>query len=219
MNTIKLNTIGILSGGGNAGGGGNSGGGSTEGYAPIPNGVYIQHINRKLYTPEEWAAGGYASADANGVAVVDDEANFVVSKDKSEALVWSSSYTNVIPGVYANSSQVSAVKDMSGRQNTRLILELANDGAALFCANYTFPNGKKGYLPSLGEWNIALSNKTAILDAMALIDGAPLDKGYQWSSTQSTSNNSAWYIDFSSGYISKTDKNWGGCIARPFTSL
>lgn len=216
MNTIYLNTIGTPC---KAGGGGNSGGGgNTGGYAPIPNGVYIQHINRKLYTPEEWTAGGYASSDANGVAVVDDDANFVVSKDKSEVMVWSS-YTPVISGVYANSSDASAKKDMNGRQNTRLILELADDGAAVFCANYTFPNGKKGYLPSLGEWNIVSSNMTAILDAMALIDGTPLDKGYQWSSTQGTSSNTAWYVSLSSRYFSKTDKNWAGCTARPFTSL
>ena len=43
--------------------------------------------------------------------------------------------------------------------------------AAGFCKNFTFPNGKKGFLPSLGQMNAAYNNKNAVDAALAKIGG------------------------------------------------
>lgn len=44
-------------------------GASEESGVNVPNGVYIQHINGKLYTTDEWTAKAFANDEANGVAV------------------------------------------------------------------------------------------------------------------------------------------------------
>jgi hypothetical protein len=52
-------------------------------------------------------------------------------------------------------SETIAKTDYSGYQNTNIILDLENPeskkGAVYMCSHFKFPNGKTGYLPSLGE--------------------------------------------------------------------
>ena len=192
-------------------------------------GVYIQHVNGSLYTEAEWTAGGYANSDANGVAILSETVpSFVIAKEdaSSSTLRWGG-YDKTVPDIVTSTSSATALLDYDGAGNTPKIIEYlagTNDGyvdgapAAEACAAFTFPNGKTGYLPALGEWQGAYNNKTAVVSAMTLIGGTAIKTSdYYWSSTQSNSNLS-WtlgWIGGNLGYIAK----YFNLYVRAFTSL
>lgn len=158
-------------------------------YNVQPSGVYIQHIDGELYTTDEWTARGFSNEEANGVAVGQGDISFVVSKEKSVSLQWCYDTENAVEGLAVISNAADAEKDYNGVANTALIAGIDTSGAANYCANYTFPNGAKGYLPALGEVAILYANEQAVRKALALI-GGDLDNTL-WSSTQGSAN-SAW---------------------------
>lgn len=158
-------------------------------YNVQPSGVYIQHIDGELYTTDEWTARGFSNEEANGVAVGQGDISFVVSKEKGVSLQWCSDTENAVEGLAVISNAADAEKDYNGVANTALIAGIDTSGAANYCANYTFPNGAKGYLPALGEVAILYANEQAVRKALALI-GGDLDNTL-WSSTQGSAN-SAW---------------------------
>ena len=172
-------------------------------------GVYIQHVNGSLYTESEWIAGGYANSDANGVTILSETMPaFVIAKQdaSSSDLMWGG-YNKTIGDVVTTTSNASAIIDNDGVGNTSKIIEQLNgynDGdvtgapAAEACAAYTFPNGKKGYLPALGEWKYAYDNKTAVQSATKLIGGTTMKSDYYWSSTQYNAQ-ASWTLNWSDG--------------------
>lgn len=192
-------------------------------------GVYIQHVNGSLYTESEWTSGGYANSDANGVAILSETVPaFVIAKEdaSSSTLRWGG-YGKTVPDIVTSTSPATAVLDYDGAGNTPKIIEYlagTNDGYvdgapdAEACAAFTFPNGKNGYLPALGEWQGAYNNKTAVLSAMSLIGGTAIDSVYYWSSTQYDSTNS-WRLGWRNGNLSYYDKySTYGCV-RAFAAL
>lgn len=183
-----------------------------------PIGVYIQHIDGSIYTTAEWDANGYEENLANGVAVIANEASFVIAKEMvSESLQWASDTDNAIQGAVLTSDKTAARTDYNGRANTDAIAVIDTMGAAFGCANYIFPNGNKGYLPALGEWDVAYANKTEINAALALIGGTAIPDKYHWTSTQYSSNRAwtrSWGGDFQGNYA-KTSQ----IPVRAFTSL
>lgn len=191
-------------------------------------GVYIQHVNGSLYTESEWTAGGYTNSDANGVAILSETVPaFVIAKEdaSSSTLRWGG-YGMTVPDIVTSTSSATAVLDYDGAGNTPKIIEyLAGknddyvDGApaAEACAAFTFPNGKKGYLPALGEWQGAYNNKTAVVSAMTLIGGTLIQNDYYWSSTQCDSSNS-WRLTWYNGYLYDNTKSKGYYV-RAFAAL
>ena len=190
-------------------------------------GVYIQHIDGSLYTESEWTAGAYSNDSANGVAVISSDASFVIAKQdaSSSTLRWGG-YSKTVPDIVTSTSSATAVLDYDGAGNTPKIIEYlagTNDGyvdgapAAEACAAFTFPNGKKGYLPALGEWQCAYNNKAAIVSAMTLIGGTAISSNYYWSSTQYLSNYS-WYLHWGSGYLHNGHKDTNSYV-RAFAAL
>ena len=152
----------------------------------IPNGVYIQHTDGTVYQIEEWTSKGFSSEEANGVAIIDDLASFVIAKeDAGTGLKWSNT-AELIEGVSASDSSSKLV--YSGANDTRILVELGVSPAAQACADYTFPNGAKGYMPSVGEWKVLHNNATKVQEALTLIGGANMfnknSARYYWSSTQ-----------------------------------
>ena len=187
---------------------------------PPSNGVYIQHIDGSLYTESEWTSAGYANNTANGVAVVSDECSFVVAKENasSSTLAWGGDGI-LIEGVLSKSSSSEAIKDYQGKDNTeKIVQQLGASGgkAANACATYIFPNGKRGYLPALGELKLMFDNITTISSVMTQIGGA-LQNGNYGSSTQAGATN-YWTLFLSSGSMSYTSKN-NACYVRAFTTL
>lgn len=185
------------------------------------NGVYIQHIDGNLYLEDEWTAGGFSNDDANGVAVVSDEAQFVIAKaDASSDVEWGGDAVK-IDNVTAAYDINTAILDYNGVENTNNIRISISSAAAEACVAYTFPNGKTGYLPAAGEWNLAYNNKATIESAMSLIGGTALfSSGRYWSSTQRYQGMmaSTWTISKSDGSLIGMSRT-SGLNVRAFTTL
>lgn len=205
MNIVRLNTVSLnqapLNHIGERGKGGSSGGGTPS----YENGVYIQHINRKLYTTSEWESGAFSNDDANGVALITDNAKFVIAKaDIGISMAWSSNSSSLVDGIVTSSDLDSVKNDFAGYANTQLMLATDTSGAGFSCANFTFPNGDKGYLPALGEFNEAHLNNSAIITAMTLIGGTNMVSMY-WTSTQ-FSDIRSWFLNSNNGSVSSYPK-------------
>lgn len=184
------------------------------------SGVYIQHIDGKLYTIEQWTDGGFPNEDANGVAVVDDKAIFVIAKTPTVNSSWTTWWPNsAVDGVMLTSDVEIAKTDYEGFKNTSVIMELnVTTGAAYMCSNYLFPNGQKGYLPSLGEWMIVAKYETEVENALTLIEGSSIDQS--WSSTQYSATE-AWVFTrwFTSDHRTKTSSGSTSTYVRAFATL
>ena len=179
-------------------------------------GIYIEHVNGTLYTTDEWTSGNFSNDDANGVAVVRPiSGSFVIAKEESSSKLAWGGYNKIITGIVTTTSQSEALLDNDGAGNTPKIIEqctgytyngVTGVPAAEYCAGYTFPNGKTGYLGALGEWKVAYDNKTKINSAMSLIGGTsfPFDDNY-WTSTQ-YSNSGSWELYWNGGRISTFSK-------------
>lgn len=182
---------------------------------PYPNGVYVQHIDGKLYTEEEWTSGGFGNDEANGVAVVADEAAFVVGKKEIGNMSWSS--VEEIEGLPYYSDE-EAANDFSGVENTEIMLTKDTSGAAYACSNYVFGSGDRGYLPAAGEWAIAYRNKAAINGLLTAIGGEEVASTanftVMWSSTNKTSS-AAYTITWNNGKLGGSSKSFFGGV-RPF---
>lgn len=187
--------------------------------------VFIQHIDGRLFSVDEWAAKGLSGDVANGVAVIDNRASFVIAKEDLSDNKWSDNTTSYIEGIVSTTFSATAEEDYNGVSNTALMLETDNSGAGYSCANYSFPNGQTGYLAAAGEWYVAGNYSSDIDSAMRLI-GTVLQKGSghngYWASTQYPGNN-AWTLEWSSN--SSEICLWDGYgkgnyrPVRPFTTL
>lgn len=168
---------------------------------PESSSVYIQHRDGSLYTVREWTDKGFVSSDANGVAVIDDKAQFVIAKTHAGnpyTCTWADDTTNAMSGVFTTTDLSVAEEDYDGSQNTGAIInhmmDTAGKSAAERCEIYEgFPGSGTGYLPSVGEWMIASKYKAEIDEAMRVL-GTSLDKGENlWASTQGSAN-TAWRV-------------------------
>lgn len=179
-------------------------------------GVFIQHINGQLFTSEEWETNGYSATDANGVAVSDVDVSFVMAKSRLGSSAWATQ-TGLIEGVAAAGDVTKAEKDIKGQSNTEYIIASGNAIAAQACADYVFPNGKKGYLGSFGEWNIAFKYKNEIQTAATLI-GGPTFASEMWTSSQKNETN-AWAFIWSTGSNYSYNKSTKSFTYIPFAPL
>lgn len=93
-------------------------------------------------------------------------------------------YYSEAEGVLTTDNVDVAFGDFNGEENTRLIAEaLGENSAAYKCSNYIFPNGVRGYLPSLGELAEIKPYLAEYNEAAALINARRLSSQF-WSSTQ-----------------------------------
>lgn len=195
--------------------GGTVGNGSKESERPVraflslktsytldeaPNGVYILSTDNMLYKKEGWDAAN--NANAVGVAVLSDDCRFVISKQEASGrMIWGS--TGNPSGCFIGSDSSAALQDFAGKANTDTVLSAygSEATAANYCRNTSglFPDGRQGYLPSLGEWKTAYDNKTEVAACMSLIGGTAFQENWYWSSSLYSSLN-AWILYWSSGY-------------------
>ena len=185
---------------------------------PLPLGVFIQHVNGSLYTTDEWTAKGFASADANGVAVSAEECAFVIAKEKATdtKMGWSSNTNTLVEGIITTSVAAEAKLDYYGRANTDILIA-DSTSAAYVANNYTFPNGQKGYLGAIGEWWLAYQNKEAADACMSLIGGERIYNDFNyWSSTQYDISK-AWGFGWNQGVLKQSKGSV--LLVRPFTTL
>ena len=158
-------------------------------------GIYIEHVNGTLYTADEWTSGNFSNNDANGVAVVRPiTGSFVIAKEQSSTTLAWGGHDKTITDIFTSNKRDKARLDNGGASNTPKIIEqctgYTNHGitgapAAEYCASYTFPNGKTGYLGALGEWKAVYDNNTKIDSMLSLIGGTIISADdYHWTSTQ-----------------------------------
>lgn len=187
-------------------------------YNYFPKGVFIQHVDGRVFSTNAWTEGGFANDQANGVVVSTDDARFVIAKDNvSTSMKWSSNTSTLVDGILTSTDATVAKTDFVGQENTNLMLATDTSGAGYSCANFTFPNGANGYLPALGELYVAYQNKAAIDKAMTLIGGTALGNSYYWSSTQYSANY-AWPLYWANGGTSYNYKNYTNSV-RAFSAL
>ena len=187
-------------------------------YNYFPKGVFIQHVDGRVFSTNAWTEGGFANDQANGVVVSTDDARFVIAKDNvSTSMKWSSNTSTLVDGILTSTDATVAKTDFAGQENTNLMLATDTSGAGYSCANFTFPNGAKGYLPALGELDIAYQNKAAIDKAMTLIGGTALGNSYYWSSTQCSASN-AWPLYWGNGHAGYNPKSLASYV-RAFSAL
>lgn len=190
------------------------GGGDTA----KPNGVYVQHVDGKLYTTDEWAAAGLAAEQANGVAVISDAARFVIAKtDIKSTKLWASNTSDLIDGVNTAAKSADAKLDYEGANNTQKMLAIDKSGAGYSCNAYVFPNGANGYLPGAGELSEVYSNKAAINAALTAAGGSALLEGSYWASTQRSAA-AAYSVSLKSGTVDSQAKNQY-TLTRAFATL
>ena len=191
---------------------------NSIGYTPKKHVVFIQHIDGNLYTPAQWTGNSFSNDLANGVAVVTDEVSFIIAKDLYSNVKWYPSST--VSGATITKTESQALLDVDGYGNTEKIAPKdTSNGMVSRCANYTFPNGAKGYLPALGELKVMCDHIDDVCSAMDIIDGSPFTATYMFSSTQYDAYNvwQIWYRDGSVTSAGKTNVNY--VSFRPFTKI
>lgn len=172
-------------------------------YAEIKRGVFILDTDGNLVSRGSWNTGN--NAKAVGVAVLSDNCKFVISKTQGGMMAWGGSGTT-ISGIVTTTDADTARSDYSGKDNTdKIIAQLGASGApaANYCKNTSglFPDGRQGYLGSLGEWREAYNNKTEVDACMSLIGGDAINTTYyHWTSTQYSAYNS-WILYWSDGRV------------------
>lgn len=176
-------------------------------------GAYIQHIDGSLYTKGDWVSMGFSNNEANGVYASNGYDAVVIAKDTLGEMPWSSKPTTLIDGVSTTTSTNVAYNYKTGADDTAKIAAFDPDSAAAACANYTFPNGQKGYLPSVGEMESIYWVEYDIDELMTLIGGAAFKGSCLWTSLQYSAED-AWYFYFGSHDTYSQSKSTNS-ICRP----
>lgn len=188
-------------------------------YKKITLGVFILGTDGNLYSESEWDK---PNSSAVGVAVLTNECKFIIApSDSNKRLYWSKNGVNEnISGVTMTSNLSTAKTDYKGVQNSAAIVAKYGNNtnyAAGWCQNFSFNDGKKGYLGSGGEWQAAYNNKTKINACMSLIGGTNITTNHYWTSTR-YSMYANWGLDQSQRKIdpfSNSAQIW----ARAFAAL
>ena len=182
--------------------------------------IKIQHVDGSLYTKDEWVAGGFANEYANGVAIIRPvSTSFVVSKDILESTPWSSNEPTPVEECLTSSYTTHS----DGFRLTRLWKESEQPAnvellAVNIALEYTFPNGKHGFLPSIEEGTF-LRNNLALICELGEAIGASWDKSTSsvWTSSGRLYESGYFWIFSLKGTTTGLYKN--GREILPFTTL
>ena len=178
-------------------------------YTQVPVGIYIYDTDGNFTKADDWNTAN--NGKAVGVSVHTENSMFVIAPYDSKGMAWGG-YGTTISGIVTTTDYTTAKKDYAGELNTDKIiaqLGISNAPAVEYCRNYTFKNGKKGYLWSLGEASDAYENRKQIDQALIKIGGTPIaTEGPQWTSTQGSSDK-AWACNCSNHNFFEDYKNRG----------
>ena len=176
-------------------------------YKYIPVGIYIYDTDGNFTKADDWNTAN--NGKAVGVYVGTENSKFVIAPTFDETQIQWGGYGTTISGIVTTTDTTKAKKDYAGEANTDKIIAKLGTGnapAAEYCRNYTFKNGKKGYLWSLGEAQDAYNNKAAIDAAMRKIGGTAITtERFHWTSTQYSSDN-AWILNWYNGRVNYYSK-------------
>ena len=169
------------------------------------NGVYIKDTEGYYHTTDAW--DGTYTADC--VAVITSNCRFGIAlTEASDTMQIHSGYSGALENyMTAISDETQAKADYDGATNTTNIMKLQSGTgyAAGWCNAFSFPSGKKGFLPSLGQMWAAYSNKTAVDAALTKAGGTALTSAYYWTSTfwgVTSGYRHCWVLRWGDGYVS-----------------
>lgn len=178
-------------------------------YKALKLGVFIIDTNDNLINKDSWSPT--MQQTTVGVALITEKVAIVISTGLHTDLCWSKTY-QLVGGVTTTTDSTVAATDYKGKANTEAIVKALgqNAPAAYYCSNYTFKNGKKGYLMAAGEAQEIFVNMREISELLNYINPntTNLANGYEvWTSTQNN-NSTAWRHDgMSLKTLSKTVDN------------
>jgi hypothetical protein len=190
----------------------------------IENGVYAYYSDGSL---KPYAS---ATSDAIGVAVIDDDAYFVIDKTnvtgdykKFGGYDRDLSSTNIV----LTTDSATAKTDFDGYRNTTKLISA--------CAGYTDSTYRitgapaaeacrsqfsgKGYLAAAGEWDVAYKYKTDITSMMSKIGGTALTESDYWTSTLYNTSTTSWGLNWRNGGFPGDHRSSSGLYVRAFAAL
>lgn len=155
-------------------------------YKALELGVFIIDTNDNLLNKDSWSPD--MKETTVGVALITEKVAIVISTGLHTDLKWSET-EQLVGGVTTTTDKTVAQTDYKGKVNTEAIVKALgqNAQAAYYCSNYTFKNGKKGYLMAAGESMEIFVNISAISALLRYInpDANNIGNGYPvWTSTQ-----------------------------------
>ena len=155
-------------------------------YKALELGVFIIDTNDNLINKDSWSPD--MQETTVGVALITEKVAIVISTGLHTDLSWSKT-EQLVGGVTTTTDKTVAETDYKGKANTEAIVKALgqNAPAAYYCSNYTFKNGKKGYLMAAGESKEILVNMQKISELLNYIssDTTNIGNGYKvWTSTQ-----------------------------------
>ena len=184
-------------------------------YKKKENGVYIIDTNDNLMDENSWDKNTQTTV---GVALITDKVAIVIPAGSYDS-DWSTR-DQLVAGV-TTTNKDTAIRDYKGKANTEAIVKALgqNAPAAYYCSNYTFKNGKKGYLMAAGEAQEILLNISKITTLLGLISPNTKNIGAYvpfWTSTQYSSYMSWISSNNTIDYLRRTNAN---VAAFPIYSL
>lgn len=155
-------------------------------YKALELGVFIIDTNDNLINKDSWSST--MQETTVGVALITEKVAIVISTGIHSNLCWSET-PQLVGGVTTTTDSTVAATDYKGKANTEAIVKALgqNAPAAYYCSNYTFKNGKKGYLMAAGESYEIFVNMQKISELLDYINTntTNLAYGYEvWTSTQ-----------------------------------
>ncbi len=165
-------------------------------YKALKLGVFIIDTNDNLINKDSWSPT--MQETTVGVALITEKVAIVISTGLHTNLCWSKT-NQLVGGVTTTTDSTVAATDYKGKANTEAIVKALgqNAQAAYYCSNYTFKNGKKGYLMAAGESYEIFVNMQEISELLDYINTDTINLRYGnkvWTSTQNN-DSTAWYDD------------------------
>ena len=190
-------------------------------YETVKTGVFIEATDNVLYLSNDWPS----NKTANSIVVAGNGVSFRMALTQPSPKKIHSNYTDPLENyMKAISNETTAKADYNGSGNTANIMKLQSSKsyAAGYCNAFTFPDGStKGFLPSLGQLNLAYQNKAAVDAALSKCGGTAMNTNNQyWSSTfwgVIGSNRHCWILSWSDGIVDGIGLNLT-LYVRPFAA-
>lgn len=165
-------------------------------YKALELGVFIIDANDNLINKDSWSPT--MQETTVGVALITEKVAIVISTGLHTGLPWSTTY-QLVGGVTTTTDSTVAATDYKGKANTEAIVKALgqNAPAAYYCSNYTFKNGKKGYLMAAGEAQEIFVNIQEISELLDYINPSTsnLANEYEVLTSTQNDNSTAWHHD------------------------
>ena len=165
----------------------------TIAYKVLPLGVFFIDINEKFITKDELDLTLHSIV---GVALITEKIAVVIQEKTFDWKEWGTQ-KQLVEGATVASTASDALNDYNGKANTEAIIKALGTKAiaASICTNFTFKNGKNGYLMSAGEAMEIYSNQSEISSFFEVLSSTPnFSKSNTWWTSTQCDDDKVWII-------------------------